>query len=109
MIVEPLVTGCVRFCALGAVPEKTQGGESAFHSRGARHESAFDAYRVGCQRKPGCRNACRPIGGIFIDDQTVTGICLTQEITERLPLYFFQFRINSAHGLKETGYAQARD
>ncbi len=32
-----------------------------------------------------------------------------QEIAERLPLRFFQFCVDGAHGLKETGYLRAPD
>src|SRR5690242_2521384 len=109
MIIEPFIAGCVGLATFGAMPEKTQGGKGAFHRCRPCHESAFNANRVSCQRKTGCGNACGPIGCSLIDDQSIGGVCLMQEIAERLPLRLFQFCVESAHGLKETGYLRARD
>ena len=94
MIVEALVAGRVGFGALRAVPEKTQRRQRSLDRGGARHESALDRHRVGCQREAGGGDAGRPICFGLVDHQPVGGIRLVEKVAERFALQLFQLGID---------------
>ena len=71
MIVEAAMAGGVGLRSLRAVPEETQGGQSAVHRDAARHKSALDTYRIGGERQPGGGDAGGPVLRGLVEDQSV--------------------------------------
>ena len=76
-----------------AVPEKAQSGQSALHCGGPCPEPAFDADRIAGERQPGGSDAGRLVRPGLVDDQSIGGVRLVNEIVERFALQRLKFRI----------------
>ena len=86
VVIETLVSRCIRPAVLRAVPEKLQGGKRAGDSIGARHPAALDADGVARERKADDGNAGWRVFAAGIGDKAIGGIAILQEIAKRRAL-----------------------
>lgn len=93
MIIKSAVAGRVGLGALRAVIKKTKSGERALNGGCARHQTTFDADRVGSESQARGSDARGPIFFRFVADQSVLWICFMQEISECLPLEVVQHSV----------------
>jgi hypothetical protein len=75
---------------VGCAGKEAQLRQRPLHRIGAHHEVAFDAHRIGRERKTDGGDAGRPAFQRFVEHQPVGRICLVNEVGERVALQRIQ-------------------